>query len=316
MESVHIEYIESKGVRLGVAPQIGGTLVFLSKHNSSNVINANQELLASSFRPNITPEADFYPYNGHTVWLGPQSAWWTQQNVNTERKKEASPWPPDPYIVYGEYEVVSKTAHTIVLRSPASPVWGVQIEKSFAINTDGSVFLSVLVQSVVDYPIAWDIWFNTRMRGLDRVYVPVREDDFKIEHVCNEWSTDMPAEYRDGFFTYTPIVPPSDKRERGSKTYVYPETPDIYAFSDDCMLHIFAEKYVPEQIHPEQGHIEIFNRTAHVESDGLLELEYHAPYKKLMPGESMQSWQLWDVSEYSGGNSPDEHIEMIQSFRK
>ncbi|MFO7868263.1 MAG: DUF4380 domain-containing protein [Bacteroidales bacterium] len=316
-EQINIEYIENNGIRIGIAPEIGGTIVSLHMNDSKNILCANEELVHSTFRPEISPEADFYPYNGHTIWLGPQSAWWTQQSENTERKNEAAPWPPDPYIVYGPYDIIQKQKHTITVRSNISPVWGVQVEKSIAINTDGSVFLSAIVQSVAEHPIAWDIWFNTRMHGFDKVYVPVENHDFKVEHVYNEQSTEMPYEYaKQHFFTYTPQAPPEHKNERGSKAYIYPATPDIYAFSQNHLLHISFEKYAKDVIHPEQGHVEIFNRTAHNPAEGLLELEYHAPYTKLMPGESMQSWEVWNIASYNGEHNKDKHIQFLDTYIK
>lgn len=312
----HLQYIQNQDVCLGISPEIGGTIFFLSKQNSPNLLHSDESLWDPNQKPELSPFGDFIPYNGHTIWLGPQSEWWTQQSENQERKTQKAVWPPDPYITYGSYTVENKTESSISLRSVTSPVSGVQISKEIAINPDGSIFISVQVHSMVAYPISWDIWFNTRVHGFSRAYVPVSKEHIRTEHVLSEASTEMPIGFLDGFFYYDTCMPPASHAERSSKTFLYPESPHIFAFIKNHCLHITFEKHPQSRIHPEHALVELYNHTEADSKHALLELEYHAPYVPLQPYQSMSAWQVWNVIDYAGEATEQEQIPWIQSQYK
>ena len=304
-------YIRNKDICVGISADIGGSIFYLSKHTSGNLLHTNEALWDSKNKPEVTPHADFVPYNGHTIWLGPQSEWWNQQTANPERKKEKAVWPPDPFITYGTYTVENKTESSICLVSPESPVSGVQIRKEIAVNPDGSVFQSIHVTNISNEERAWDIWFNTRVHGYARAYVPAKQENIRTEHVQSQTSTEMPLHVKDNFFYYSPQDPPNTHTERSSKTFIHPETPDIYAFLQEHCLHIQFEKHSQTDIHPEHALVEIYNRTEKETENSLLELEYHAPYKRLSPGETMSAWQVWNILEHSLNKIEQEHISFI-----
>lgn len=311
MESTKIIYIQNGGVKAGILPEIGGTLAFLSKNNSNNILKSDSSLWNNNTKPVVSAFADFMPYNGHTIWVGPQCDWWVQQNLNEDRKAEKAMWPPDPFISYGMYEVVEISDTSLKILSPKSPVSNIQIEKSFVINPDGTLYHTVAFTNISNKEIAWDIWFNTRIEGFDNAYVQATDDNIKVVPVLNENSTEMPFEIKNGFFKYNSVLPPKEFKERSSKAYIYPQTPSIYAFVDSFLLQINFEKHNKSNIHNEQALVEIYNHTEHNEKNHLTELEYHAPYKKLKPGESMDSWQVWEIKDYSGQNTPDEQITFL-----
>ncbi len=312
MSKTQIIYIENAGVKLGILPNIGATIVFLSKNGSENILKSDPTLWDDSTKPEVNPQADFVPYNGHIVWVSPQSNWWTQQNVNQERKDEKAVWPPDPYISYGEYKIIEHTSTSVKLQSPESPVSNVQIEKNFAINPDGSIFQQIAVTNCCSKTVSWDIWLNTRVCGWNSAYVFAQENKVRIDPVTFDGFAEMPYEFTNGMFHYRPTLPPAEFVNRGSKAYIHPEKPSIFAFSKTHVLKISFEHHKESEIHPEQALVEIYNLTDHDLENNLLELEYHSPYKTLESGETMQTWQVWEVEEYNGGNSPEEHTKHLK----
>jgi len=313
MDKTKIIYIENANVKLGVLVEIGGTVGFLSKNGSENLLKCDSDLWDNSQKPIVNAQADFMPYNGHTIWVGPQSDWWSQQSVNTERKNQKAVWPPDPYISYGEYKILHQTENSIKIQSPESPVSRIQIEKEFAINPDGSIFQQVRFYNFSSKPVNWDIWFNTRIDGFNKAYINAEEKNCRVEHVLNQNSTDMPFKISDNIFYYEPVNPPAEFNERSSKTFIFPIKPSIFAFTKNFLLRIDFELHKQSEIHPEQGHIEIYNHTEHNNLNNLLELEYHAPYNTINPGEYTEAWQVWEIESYSGANTSNEHITYLKN---
>lgn len=293
----YVQYISNAGVKVGIIPEIGGTIVFLSKENSSNLIKSNPDLWDISKKPIVDENTDFVPYCGHTVWLGPQKEWWIHQNINQQRKNDAADWPPDPYLYIAEYSVIQKTSSAIHLESKHSPVSGVTIEKEIAVNPDGSVFIQATVKNTGTKECSWDIWHNTRFDGMCKMEVPTQESDVKVVPVLNEQSTEMPYSIVEGKFMYNPQKPQIEFSERSSKTFIYPTKPEITIHTKDYDVQVLFSKHQREEIHSEQALVEIYNHTEHGENNDLLEIEYHSPYKTLKVGESMSSWEVWKINK-------------------
>jgi len=311
MNSKSIVYIENAGVRVGVLPHLGGTIVFLSKDNSPNMIKSDSALWNTVL--DISEHTDFFPIQGHTVWVGPQSQWWMQQSVHSSRKAEQALWPPDPYITLGAYTVLTQNEWSVSLTSQHSDVWGVTMEKEIAVNPDGSVFVQVtLINSSQDI-VSWDIWHNTRMHGYSKAYVQARKEHVRVVPVRNDTCTDMPYGFVNDYFTYKPQQPDSTT-SRASKVFIYPELPVMYAFTPTHMLSISFEKHVKNQIHPEQGLVELYTSTEESQEHALLELEYHSAYSHIGPGDSIQAWEVWNIEEYAGEQTEQAHVSFIQSL--
>ena len=297
MKNKNVLYISNADVCIGVIPEIGGTIVYLSKGISPNLIKSNESLWDISKKPIVNEQTDFVPYCGHTVWLGPQKEWWIHQDINIDKKNEAADWPPDPYLYIAEYEVIEKSETAVHLRGSHSPISGVTIEKEIAINPDGSIFIQATVQNTGQKACSWDVWHNTRFDGKCKMSVSVDNENVRVVPVLNENSTEMPYEINNNIFSYCPQEPPSNFRERSSKTFIYPLEPQISIQSGNFEVKIIFEKHKISEIHPEQGLVEIYNHTEHGEGNDLLEVEYHSPYKTLQVGESMSSWEVWKVEE-------------------
>lgn len=297
-----------------VLPHIGGRLVSLRKNGGENILKSDRSQWNEE-KPSLDAFSDFKAYNGHTTWVGPQCDWWIKQDENIQRKKERSMWPPDPFLIYGEYEIEKRTESSVVLKSPESKFSQIQFLKEYAINPDGSIYINVIMFNYSNNDISWDIWFNTRLNGYCKSYVPLtnNDSDIKIEHVLSTNSTEMPFTTDSEFFSYNPTEPPQEFGERSSKTFIYPSKPYIAGFTDRHMLMIQFEKHPKNTIHDEQALVEIYNHTEHKAEAALLELEYHSPYFHLKPGEVAEAYQVWNIYEYTGENNRKSHIDFLRS---
>lgn len=313
----NVIYLQNEKVIVGVLPDIGGRVVVLKTPGHRNIFKSDstQWNEPASERPNADAFADFKEYNGHIIWLGPQSGWWSQQDANPRRRDARANWPPDPYLIYGSYEITEQTDTSIVMVSPQSEVSGVILIKNIQLNPDGSVLFTVTAQNIRNTPVSWDLWFNTRLEGNTRCYVPLSdENNLRLETAVDARKDTMAHRLVSGYFSFSPEDPPVDKMLRAAKAYIYPDAGFIAAFSERQMLVIDFEKFPGETIHPEQALVEIYNRTATDVRLNLLELEYHSAYTQLAPGESMTVSEIWRVVPYSGDDIPEAQIAFLNDY--
>lgn len=306
--------LKSSSVKAQILPKIGGRLVFFS-NNNENILKSDKKLWDGSGKPAVEASSDFMPYNGAIVWLGPQSEWWTQQEVNAERKKEKAVWPPDPFLIYGEFSVIEQTDTSVSLKSPDSPVSGVSMIKKYELSKDGVLTCTASITNITDRPIQWDIWFNTRMDGYCKSYTFCQtQANCRIDTMQWEGAQSMPFEQNGGYICYKPSDPEPEFKSRSSKAFIHAEKTFMAGFTDNRLLLIEFEDKNINDIHPEQALVEIFCHTEHSPSNSLLELEYHSEYKSLQPNETLSATQRWTVHNYSGGTSTENQIETLKKL--
>lgn len=304
--------VENQYIRVS-AISLGGRVVQLSRPGGANVLTVDEALLgpyALRARP-VSLNYRFQQWNGHTVWCGPQSRFWGDQDVAPDRKAQAG-WPPDPYGEVGWFTVLEHTHSRLVLQGPESPVTGLQLTKTIELTPHGARF-SVSARNVRDREVTWDLWPNTRVDGYARVYVPVAEGEVVRVSGGSKRSEPLAHRITGGCFTFDP-APPCASRNRFAKAFLAPAHPQIAAFTGSDCLRIRVEPIPRSHIHPEQAQVELYNA---VDSEGqaLLELETHGALRTLSPGESMHVEQHWDVHEYAGESSDSARIAFMHSLR-
>jgi hypothetical protein len=75
-------WLELEGTRVGILPAVGGRIVHFSVDGCANILKSDPKNWdeADSLRPKISAKSNWKEYNGHIVWLGPQSEWWVYQD--------------------------------------------------------------------------------------------------------------------------------------------------------------------------------------------------------------------------------------------
>jgi len=64
-------------------------------------------------------------------------------------------------------------------------------------------------------------------------------------------------------------------------------------------------------IHPEHGQVELYLDHARDVQAGLLEMEVHAPFRTLAPGDAMQASERWTVLAYDGPETQAAHLAFL-----
>ncbi|MFC2089489.1 DUF4380 domain-containing protein [Bacteroidota bacterium] len=307
-----VVWLQAGDIRLGVLPEVGGRIVFYGLGNV-NLLKADTSLWEESelMRPSVKADEGWKSYYGHTVWIGPQSEWWIHQDLNSERKDQRAVWPPDPWLIYANYSVIELTDSSLVIEGPASPVSGIRLTKRILLQSNGKVEIHVIGKNIREEEIAWDLWMNTRIDGYAEVYVPCEQSGVKRIQGSNDNGNEA-VEYNiaDGFFHFMPALPSDGKRQRSSKAFLNPSQPWMAAFIDSLCFIVEFDLYDPDQTHPEQGMVEIYNSTSNNADEALTEMEYHGPYSRILPGESIEVTERWSIVPYSG--KVDEYVAFLR----
>jgi hypothetical protein len=98
-----------------------------------------------------------------------------------------------------------------------------------------------------------------------------------------------------GYVTIDPRAPLRGKAQRWAKAFIPAGRGMMAAFASSQALVIRFKKHPAAAIHPEHALVEFYNFTTHDKKDALTELEYHAPYVTLKPGETMEASQTWEL---------------------
>ncbi len=303
--------LKNEHTEVGILPHLGGRIVLLRKPGMENILKSDP---ANWDDPNVIPEisenADFKGFNGHIVWVAPQSEWWTQQDLNSRRRDSKAVWPPDPYLIYGENEVLEQTENSITLLGMKSPVSGIQITKKITLAPNGQVTIQATMQNIRETSVAWGIWMNTRLSGYARCYIPSKEKGLVKLNQINKPSEEMPYEFVDGYFTFRPDQPNNMKINNVQKAYFKPLAPFMVGFDHGQALKIEFTMIPRSEIHADHAVAEIYNIVR--DNNDLLELEAHGPYTTLAPGEETTMTETWTLYQYKGVHEVKSHIQFIE----
>jgi hypothetical protein len=304
-------------VAVGVIPPLGGRVVLLKTVKGENLLDSDPKRWKPPYpRPMLgTP---FEPWNGRIVWVGPQTGFWSQQELRPDLEKARAVWPPDPFNETGRFEVVQRTTTLLKLKGATSPVTGLAFEHEYEITDERTVRMKTTATNGRETPVSWDLWPNTRVRPEGFPYV--LPDPMQMLRMDGPPLTDSvagayPSEMRNGWLT----LPPGKKPETGhkrywAKAYVRPALGLIAYFLEMQLLVIRAPIVPRNKLHGEQAFIEIY-RGAGKGADTILELEMHGPYETLAPGASMSFEQTFEILAYDGPPTPEGHLARLESLR-
>ena len=309
-----IELTNGKVV-VGVMPSLGGRVVLLKTVAGQNLLDSDPNLWKPPF-PLPTVGTAFRPWNGRIVWVGPQTGFWSQQEVRPDLKKAKAGWPPDPFNETGRFEVVERTPTLLRLKGATSPVTGLAFEHEYEITGERTVRMRTTATNGRTTPVSWDLWPNTRVRPEGHPYVEL--DPTQMLHMDGPRLDDSdvgpyPNEVRQGWLTLPPgRKPEGGKKKLWSKAYLRPARGLIAYFLENQLLLIRAPIVPRNKLHGEQAFIEIYRGTEKKET--ILELEMHGAYETLAPGASMSFEQTFELLDYEGPETQEGHLARLQTL--
>jgi hypothetical protein len=293
---------------LGVLPSLGGRVVLLQTSGGENVLDSDPKYWRPPF-PAPALDTKFRPWNGRIVWVGPQSAFWSQQELKPGLKKAKAVWPPDPFNETGRFEVVERTPTLLRLKGATSPVSGLAFEHEFEITGERTVRMKTTATNGRQGPVAWDLWPNTRVRPEAFPYVQL--DPEQMLRVEGPKTNDpdagaYPSTVSGPWLTFAPGASIEAPRKRlWAKAYVRPAQGLIACFVGRQLLLIRAPVVPKAKLHPEQAFIEIYRGAG--KGATVLELEMHGPYETLAPGAQTSFEQTFELLDYDGPATPEGH---------
>lgn len=296
--------LDNGTVRLEATPAFGGRILSWHLAGEPNVLKIGEEAIRDQPHPAWSATAGDIPYLGHDVWVGPQSQWWLHQDVNPARRDAAANWPPDPYLSLANVRVRSRDARQFIVEGVDSPVTGVRLRKQVRLDEESpdTVWVEAQARNVRATPVSWDLWFNTRVAADTRVFVPVAdaERDIDLQASTDPGTTAPRHLWNAGLFVLTAQSADSPLIQRG-KYRLQPSSGWMAGFAGHQMLLIRFEHQPRERIHPEQGQVELYlDAPSYARGQGLMEMEVHAPYRQLAPGERMRATERWTLLRYDG----------------
>lgn len=307
--------LQTDALRVEVTPDIGGRVLHISRPGKPNILRIGKAVEEMP-NPHVSSTSGNIGYFGHEMWVGPQSAWWTQQTVNAERLAAKSVWPPDPFLVLSRHTIKQQNDAQILLQGPDSPISGIAFTKHYQLVKEqpGSLRLDVTARNIQSALVSWDIWFNTRVRAEAHVYVPVKDKkQVRLNPFPGKDVAPPVYQLNHGFFSFELVAPPEGKSVRRGKVFMQPAAGWIAAFDQGQVFIIQFPLQPADVIHPEQGQVELYLDYQPDNPEGnVMELEVHAPYKTLQPGEVMHAHEVWTVLPYEGDFTNEAHIEFLK----
>ncbi len=202
-------------------------------------------------------------YYGSTLWFSPQHRW----------------WPPPPAVDTDPYQVQS-TANPLTLLSPADPLLGLQIRKSFfAEPADSSLRIAYTVINRADTAQSVALWEVTRLRK-DAVVTFALDTDSSRNAPFKKhpsWSVEE-MDYRLRVSAQDTVV---DKASYNAQGWVR------YAHGDRELLKRFPDLTLGE-LPPRQNEVEVY-----IDDSAYLEVEQHSASQLLAPQDSLRWMVRW-----------------------
>ena len=291
-------FISNETLSVGVLPKAGGRIVELRESDSENLLLADE---AAWHQPawkeiTITPYRwGVYPlYYGHSMWLGPQSQWYKQQDIYDYMQDKS--WPPDKHLNVTTYSVLEHNPQRIVLQGPASPISGVQMQKAYEI-IEGKLHITVRAKNVSQRTHKWTLWSLTRIPGSSQVWVHPGTEQ-RYEYGDKPGIKMQMQDYKSWHY----LAPVSLKagQQRNGKYFSDCTTPVLFAFHKQRQLAIHFDKVERSQLPADHSNVEIFmNQNDDPKRKSMIELEHHGAYLEIAPGEEIVKREQWSVRKSS-----------------
>ena len=303
--------LSNPALTLGLVPGLGGRIVELRVEGGDNLLDSDPRSWQEPFPP-ADLRTPFEPWNGHTYWVGPQSEWWTQQDMDPERRRAKATWPPDPFHETARYQVRERSRSRARLESPPSPITGLRRKLEVELVGARRVRIRVTATNGRPTPVAWSFYSNTRVRPDGWAYVRLAPDGIKRIDGPRDGSP-YPHRVVRGFFVSPPGVKPGPaETPLTADAFLRPVEARIAYFRGHQLFLKRTETFSEVRLHPEETPVEIYRSSGGGRDAALLELELHGPYEKLPPGQAMSFEETWDILDYPGTAEPEAHLDFLE----
>ena len=288
-------------VSLVVTPDIGGRVIslkhqdeeifFVQKEHQGEVFDFSQ---VSAWRLEKS-KLGFRLWGGDKTWIAPQKDWWDGI--------------PPLALDAGRYRTIVEDS-SVVVQSQVCPETGLEVTRRITLRPDGAIHLRQEIVNKSEDTVRKGIWNVTQILRPFDVYVPsvrsklrsYHEEDLTLPEcqiiVAQEgdWCQ-IPCRdntlFKIGGMTDAGIL--LSLRRTKNETIAFLKTFDFDKTA------IYAHRSV----------VEVFNARDY----DYLEIEIHAPFIPLKPGDGCHHDQLWRLKRFKGAVSPDEAYQEFTGLR-
>lgn len=314
-KSLDILSLKNTTLEVQLTPQAGGRINALHLKGKANFFKVGATFTHPP-QVEISADTEHIDYFGHIVWVGPQSQWWRRQKLNMPRFNASAVWPPDPYLAFADNQVINASATDIELRGVPSPVSGMRIDKHIALSAKvaNRVDLHATAINISDSEQAWDLWFNTRVLGDSLIVVPVKNDeDVRFESFADKDTGPISISATADLLLFNGADFNHDKAFNKGKVYIQPAQGWMAAFRQGQLFIVTFVLQDKSSIHPQQGQIELYASYNYASpAEGLIEMEFHTPFKHLAQGEKMHGAAHWYLFDYTSQLTEAEALVLLE----
>ena len=282
------------GVTVAITPDFGGRVARFGLAGQESAVKFDAALAASQPAPPVDIAHAALPYAGQSLWVGPQSEWWTHQSLVPALQGES--WPPDPYLTLAK-TAIARAPYRVTLQGPASPYTGVSVRQTFDLLETGCLKVTAAAKNTRAEPVSWDLWTNIRVPGDAFVFAPVAGPGAIRPGPTNDPAYRPPdVRFAGGLAFADPPMAGVAAPVREGKVFLDPDAGWMAAVRNGQAFRVSFALLPKAAIHPAQGQVEFyFDQPAEDAAAGTVEMETHAAYTALPPGETMQAVQYWSV---------------------
>jgi hypothetical protein len=138
-----------------------------------------------------------------------------------------------------------------------------------------------------------------------------RAGDARVESSTGLGIVPLVPRVEGGLFSFERLPLPADMVARRGKVFLQPSAGWMAGFSSGQLFVIRFPHQQRNLIHPAQGQIELYLDDQADPEKSLLEMEVHAPYLTLAPGEEMQARESWTALPYDGPDTHEAHAAFL-----
>jgi len=286
--ATRVLWLQSGATIVGISPELGGRIVYLGREGGSNLLWILERYWQSPPTERLKPAVDGpnFALGGGVVWLAPQSAWWSRQDLDPKKRDRAATWPPDPFQAFADFRIEQQSEQAVVLQGPPSPISGIAFRKTAEVLPDGFIRYTVTATNHSDEPVEWGLWMNFFLRATALPTVPLPTPDTHITF-RSEIGQEASLEFQrnDWLFRFLDWNRPGETATgRWTKAFIHGPVERVDVRAPDAHLVFELPSVDSGLVHPEHAFVEIFASAAG--KPNRYEVETHGPYRRLSPGES------------------------------
>lgn len=268
-------------LRIGLSPAIGGRITSIQK-GGVELLFLQEKHLGETFQfdrgfpiSRTKREMGFRLWGGDKTWVAPQSDW---IEAIPPLELDAAPY---------QFTALSNGGE---MKSPVCQETGIQILRKIQLIDERTVLLEQTFTNHSDHPCHRGIWDVTQFNRPGDVILPVKKQEVR-GYPSEGKSVELLDDYVFADEKDTSRIPCREPihfkfgtvSEKGSVLALFGP------FQDEKILHGRSFPVEKNGSYLHKSNIEVYNSPEY----GYLELEVHAPAKKIQPGESQSHTQLW-----------------------